>query len=145
MSQFTDEERELLEKKLKYVREQESKYGKIGLDLRGKFMWMTIAKNIFSASLGSMGFLGLIGNFMKGDVLNCIASGVSLTAGVYNIVVDGLSYDVKLTSFLKSGLQFHHMGNYLESLLVDDEINKEDILKEVNDRIKDIENASIPL
>ena len=145
MSEFTEKEIELLKNKLKYVREQEHKYGQIGIQLRSKNKWVRIGRNFFGTALGTSGLVSLISNFTSGDIMNIITSALALSGGIYNLVFDGLDYDTKVQNFLKTSGEFHNLGERLEYILVDDDINKDDILSDIQARIKDIDDSAIPL
>lgn len=145
MSEFTKEQKEYLQNKLKSIREQESKYNKAGLSLRQTYTYISIVKNVLSVSLGTVGLVTLISNIASKNVMNSIISTLSLTAGVYNVVVDTMTYETKINNFFKTSLEYHQTGDHIENLLIETEIGRDDVINDVNDQIKDIENDAIQI
>ena len=145
MSKFTELERKHLEEKIKFIRDQEGKYENAGIKLRSRNTWVRIGRKFFGTALGTTGLVSLIGNLMTGDFLSILTSSLAMTGGIYNLVFDGLNYDRKVENFLKTSGDYHNLGNKLEFLLIDEEINKDDLLSEIRNQLRQIGDSAIPM
>lgn len=145
MSQFSDKELQLLKDKLKYLHEQEQKYGDVGINLRSKNTWVKIGRKFFGTALGTSGLITLLANYSSGDFFNILTSTLALTGGLYNLIFDGLDYDTKVQNFLKTSGEYHNISEKIKYLLVDSDINKDDMLVEIKNAIQKIDDNAIPL
>ena len=145
MNKFTKDEKTLLNAKLNYIREKENEYKTKGIKLRSINIWLQIGRKVFGTALGTTGLISLAANLYTRNISSAVMSGFAMGSGIYNLIIDGFEYDKQVHNFLKTSIEFHHIGNKIEFLLADDNIDKNEILIELQERIKETEDSAIPI